>query len=327
MNLRSEGITGLLAGLLWVSATTVAYGHGANPAVAWLDNPIGVGTVVDTEFAFTWVDFDMPIPTGTATIDFHYAARRPPAYQFGEIHPLLEGTPIVQGIFEKSPDNAYTWDTSNVASGTYHIWSEVIEPPEENMAPQIISFSPGVVTIAHPGDPVHPALVLTTPDTPFRFADESYVLRWKAFDPHGTGLVKIEVGTSSLGADFETLAEGLDPAAEEYLWDTAELQDEDWYIRATISDDQGLSFVTYAQYLLLVSHPEPETDAGIVDAGSGSVDAGLEGDGGFVKTGSPDSCRCISGETSTQTSNLWLPAGLLMVLGAGRRRANKRARR
>ncbi len=89
-----------------------------------------------------------------------------------------------------------------MAPGSYYLWSEVKEPVEENTAPQIISFSPGVLTTAHPGDPVYPAVVLRTPDAPFRFADQSYTLRCKAFDPDGTSRVKLEVDTSSLGADF-----------------------------------------------------------------------------------------------------------------------------
>lgn len=305
---------------------SLAFAHGANPAVAWLDNPVGVGTVVDTELAFTWVDFDMSIPTGTATIDFYYSARRPPAYQIGEIHPLLEGTPIVQGILEKAPENRHVWDTSAVPPGAYFIWSQVIEPPEEFMAPQIISFSPGVVSIAHPGDPVHPAILMTTPDTPFRFADDSYTLSWLAFDPDGSARVKLEAGTSSMGVDFQLLAENLDPLGPSFEWDTSELEDKDWFIRATITDGRGLSFTTYSEYVLAISHPPERPDAGVADAGASDAgafdDASTAEDAGFTKGPATGKCTCTQASGSGWAWSLWL--GLFGALGL-RARGSRRA--
>lgn len=308
----------LLVALVGCGASSLAYGHGANPAVAWLDNPVGVGTVVDASFSFTWVDFDMSIPTGTATVDFHYSARRPPAYQIGEIHPLLEGTAIVQGILEKDPDNSYTWDTSEVPAGSYMIWSQVIEPPEEVMAPQIISFSPGIVTIAHPGDPVYPAVLMTTPDTPFRFADDSYELKWQAFDPDGSARVRLEAGTSSLGVDYQVLAEDLDPQLGSFEWDTSELPEVDWYIRITIEDARGLTFTTYAQYILAISHAPEPLDAGFSDAGQ-EPDAGVASDAGFTKGPATDGCRCVGPQASPRAGLLALSV-MALALTTRRRR-------
>lgn len=319
--ITAPALVGLaLAGALgWPSGDARA--HLGNPTVAWLNDPVGVGTVVDEEVTFTWVDFDMSIPTGTATVDFFYTDRRPPAYLNGEIHPLLEGTPIVQGIWEKDPDNSYTWDTSDVPAGSYFIWSVVLEPPEAILSPQIVSFSPGVLTIAHPGDEVHPALLVTTPSSPFQFADEEHVVRWQAFDPDGTGLVTIEVGTSSLGEDFETIAADLPASDESFLWITEDVPEDEWQVRATITDARGLSFTTYSQYVLQVTHVPSEVDAGVVDAGSATADAGVRGvpDAGFVEVPGGDGCRCVQPQDAAPSLLLAVGLGLLGLFASRRR--------
>lgn len=304
---------------LMLAAPVLASAHGSNPAVAWLNEPIGVGNVVDRNYTFTWVDADVPIPTGTATIDFHFTRRRPPAFANGEIHPQLFGEIVVTGIIEKQLDNTYSWDTSQVPAGSYFIWSKVIEPPEEPMAPQIISFSPGVLTVAHPGDEVHPALILTTPNTPFGFAKKSYTLRWHAFDPDSTGRVKLEAGTSSLGADFALLADDLAASQEAFEWDTSDLEETDWYIRATISDARGLTFTTYARHLLLVTRRQS------------TPDAGYPADAEQVSNPPPEGCICVDGE-KPDFVGLWLLGAIITVLrrrirSARRRIADKPARR
>lgn len=314
-----------LLGLVVSGASSPAAAHGSNPAVAWMKSPEGVGTVVDEAFTFGWADADTPIPTGTATVDFYYSARRPPAFARGDLHPLLEGAPVVRGILEKDHTNTFTWDTSAIPSGSYFLWSMVVEPPEEFMAPQIISFSPGVLTVAHPGEPVHPALIITTPATEFSFADEAFTIGWSAFDPDGTGRVRIEVGTSSLGIDYQTLVADAPAAQGELLWDTAQAPDGDWYIRGTITDGRGLSFTTYANYLLLVAHDVGAPDAGVLlDAGTARPDGGVGPDAGVKLKAPKEGCRCGGGG---EHGAGWLAALAVITTWAGRRRTRTRARR
>lgn len=278
--------------LLFAFGPATAWAHGADPAVAYITAPTGVGNVVDESVELLWVDADRSIPTGTATVDFYYTDRQPPTFQAGERPDDLVGETIVTGIWEKEMPNAYTWDTRDVPAGSYLIWSQVVEPPEENMAIQIIGLSPGIVTVAHPGDPVYPAIYLTSPASPFKFAHRSFELTWEAFDPDRTGRVRLE---AMIGADGEPLliADDLPAGLGTYTWDTSELEENDWLLKATITDGRGLSFYHYANYVLLVTHDVPEPDAGVpVDAGF--VDAGKR-DGGFVKTGTPpdqDACAC-----------------------------------
>ncbi|MEQ9497563.1 MAG: hypothetical protein RIT81_11910 [Deltaproteobacteria bacterium] len=276
-------------------APATAWAHGADPAVAYITAPTGVGNVVDESVELLWVDADRSIPTGTATVDFYYTDRQPPTFQAGERPDDLVGETIVTGIWEKEMPNAYTWDTTSVPAGSYLIWSQVVEPPEENMAIQIIGLSPGIVTVAHPGDPVHPAVYLTSPTSPFKFAHRSFELTWDAFDPDGTGRVRLE---AMIGPDGEPLliADDLPPDQGSFVWDTSQLEENDWTLKATITDDRGLSFYHYSNYVLLVTHNVPEDDAGVPDAGT--PDAGTVRDGGYVKTGEPpDTCACTAGRT------------------------------
>lgn len=312
----------VLAALLPLVGTREAMAHGGQPTVAWVNDPIGVGHVVDRSFTFTWLDFDKAISTGTATVDFYYIATRPPTFSAGTIPDPLDGTPIITGILEKDLANAHTWDTSSVPAGSYLIWSRVNEPPSEVFSPLIISYSPGVLTVAHPGDPVHPAVMITTPDTPFRFADQEFEVRYSAFDPDGTGKVKLEAGTTLDGTNFITLAEDLPAVADgAFHWDTSQLAEADWTLRATITDARGLSFTHYGRYFLLVTHLGPRPDASIPDASTqndGSVIPTY--DGGFEDPAPKkpaEGCACSAFPDRVTSAE---PMAVLLLFVALRRR-------
>ncbi len=302
----------ILVSALVMLAPALAWAHGADPAVAYITSPSGVGNVADDGIELLWVDADRSIPTGTATVDFYYTNRQPPTFQAGERPDDLEGEVIVTGIWEKEMPNEYFWDTTNVPAGSYLLWSQVVEPPEENMAIQIIGFSPGIVTVAHPGDPVHPAIYMTSPSSPFKFSDTSFDLTWEAFDPDGTGRVRLE---AQIGADGTPIliADDLPVTPNRYVWDTSGLEENDWILKATITDARGLSFYHYSPYVLLVTHDVPDLDAGVVDSGTappardGGVDAGLR-----IKGPATDSCACTARPTEASRAPWWLAVLLLI---------------
>lgn len=300
-----------------LAAPGLAIAHSGAPAVAWVNDPDDVGVIADREFTFTWIDSDQPIPTGTATIDFYYTARRPPTFQAGDLPELLEGEPIVLDIREADRTNSYTWDTSKVPAGSYLIWSRVNEPPEE-MSAEIISFSPGVLTIAHEGDELHPAVMLTTPDSPFRFADISYTVRWRAFDPDGSARLTLEAFQPG-DDDVYPIAEDLPAEAEGSVeWLTLDLPEGDYMIRAVITDARGLSFTNWSRYFLLVTHFGPPRDAGVRnDAGAvaPTPDAGARPDAGEAEAEEPG-CGCTGGPASAVPSSLML----VLLLALYRRR-------
>lgn len=262
-----------------------ASAHGSLAAVAWPTNPDGVGEIADASYTFAWVDSDQLTSTGTATIDWFYTATNPPTFPAGGIPAGLEGTPIVLGIPESDTANQYTWDTRGVAPGSYWIWSIVNEPPGERGSIQIVAFSPGVVTIAHPGDDISPAVVIKRPDSPYRWADESYVVEYAAFDPDRSGRVRLEAARASHEDELILLADDLHTSTTTFHWNTSALPEGDWLLRATLTDARGRTFSAYGRFFLLVVHATLP-DAGVPPA-DGAVDGGEPDAGPALEDGAP----------------------------------------
>ena len=281
------------------------------PPVAWPDTPRTVGEVVDEEFTLEWSDYDGPSPTGTVTVNWFYTNKMPRTFQPGVIPDDLTGNVIVRGIDEADLTNRYVWNTSTVTPGSYFVWSLIDEPPEEMALLRVVAFARGVVTIAHPGDEVHPAVIISRPDSPYYLADESFRIEYEAFDPDGTATVSLEVSSATVGEDFTVLVENLPAASKgEFIWDTKELEEGDWTIRAKITDQRGLSQLTYSRFFLRVQHNETELDAGMsqdaapvtrTDASVQRLDSGTSVGG---TTDNENSCSCDT--VSRKTDSLFV---------------------
>lgn len=328
-------------------APRAASAHGGAPAVAPILDPQRIGTVVDRSYTFRWEDADSPSPFGPATVNFYYTPAMPPTFGNRAIPMTLTGTVVVEDILEPDLENRYTWDTSEVPAGTYWIWSRVDEPPEET-SPQIISWSPAPLTIAHPGDEPGPAVAFTNPQSPFAWADERFVIRFQAFDPDESAKIRIEASHGYRGDGFFVVDERIPAGPEvEIFWNTRDLPEGDWMLRASIHDCRGQSFTAYGRFFVLVTHPGrtlPETiDAGpapppvevdwcdeVRDAGqradaadAGPLDGGAPGrdaavlDAGATDAGlpldPPEGCGCRGGGDPR-------PAALLLLLALPRRR-------
>lgn len=302
-----------LLAMLAALAPLPAFAHSGNPAEARVTAPDDVGVEADESFRITWLDTDTPIPTGTAAVNLFYTERMPPTFFPGEIPDQLEGTPIVSGIPEPDTENAYVWDTRAVPSGTYWIWSRIDEPPEPMPSPVYLSFSKGPLHVRHPGDPIGPAVRITRPNTEIAYSDQEYEIRYRAFDPNGTATVRLEAGTSLDGTGFTLIADDL-PATSTgaFVWDTSELEEADWTIRAVISDEVATS-TAYSPYFLLVTHFIPGRDAGP------RPDAGVRRDASVMdaSTTSPEDpedgeegCRCAAAPANL--GSLWLLPFLLL---------------
>jgi hypothetical protein len=131
-----------------------------------------------------------------------------------------------------------------------------------------------VITVVHGDDPVPPSVVITKPDTPFRFADQSYDVEYDAHDPDGTGTVKLEAALHGSSEPMIVLAEEL-PALDKgtFTWNVKDLPRGDYMLRATITDARGMSFSSYGRYFLLVEHFETGTDGG-AGGGGGEEEKG-----------------------------------------------------
>ena len=266
-----------LIALALLAAPASAAAHlGGVPTTAWFTAPRGVGHVVGDALTFAWTDFDDLADTQDTVIDFFFTQQMPPTYRMGAQPPGLEGTAIVKGIVEQDPTNQHVWDVSEVPPGSYFLFSIAYDPPFE-----MVAFAKGVVTVAREGDPVHPAVIFTEPDGDTDISRASYTMRWEAFDPDGTGKIRIEGTQAGDGTDLQVIAEGLDPAAGAFTWDTTEVARGEWLLRITLEDERGLSHTAWAQFFLRVADPLPGTGGSGGSGGTGGSDGtGGAGDGG-----------------------------------------------
>ena len=105
-------------------------------------------------------------PTGTITIDWYFTAQMPPTFRSAPPRPISKGRSSSAGSSRKTGPIAGSGTLSTVAAGSYFIWSWVNDLPTEVNSIRINAFSPGVVTVAHPGDLVHPSIFMPTPIRP-----------------------------------------------------------------------------------------------------------------------------------------------------------------
>ena len=323
MVLRSTAIALALVSLVLLGRIDTIWSHPGIPAPsAYPIEPRSVGTVVSSTFALTWLDFDRPIPTGTATIDWYYATQNPKTYLIGATPDDLFGELIVAGIAESNPVNRYVWDVSNVPSGSYFIWSKITEPPEENPLLQLYSFSQGVLTVHHPGDPIHPAVCFNKPDNPFTLVDEQLPMVLEAFDPDGTGRLTLEIFSRDEPENMTDIFRDRPAQSriEEPL-DTRTLEEGDYGLRFSLIDGRGLGFTAYSRWFFRVSHRLADPDAGVLDAspdsGRVSSDAGDVSDSGLE---GPEMEGCACAEVSFVPTSSPL-RGLFLLLFAGLLRA------
>lgn len=326
-------VLGSSAIALITSAPQRAVAHGAIASQAPLFDPTNPCQVVDQSFTFSWTDYNAPIPTGTATVDFYYVRDNAPTFHRGTLPRLLtmSSQPIVTGILEKDPDDIYTWDTSAVPSGSYWIWSYVREPPAELGTVSIVSFSPNVLTIAHPLDAVQPAIRITAPDDPYRWSHEKYPIRFIACDASGGARVRLEATPRADGTGLITIADDLpvprgpsgEPVEGSFEWDTRCLAEGEWTLKATITDPDDRRFSAYGVYFLLVAHLDEACERN--DGGPRRADSGV--DSGRARDASPTvggldagmsmhpnkgGCRCTS-ESGARAALLLFPAALLLL--------------
>lgn len=266
-----------------------ALAHGGNPAIAFLTTPTCTATIAQGEcYPIRWLDSDVPIITGTATVQLFATRFSPPTFPAGSIPDDLESRSmeIVNGIREADRANMHCWDTTNVAPGAYFIWSRMNEPAIE-MSLSIISWSPGTVTVVAPGEEPAMSVFVESPNSPFRFADNDFVFKTcgREAPNGGGGRVTLEVTPNRMTEEnLELIASDL-PVNSEFKWNTRCKFEGDWAIKATLTTTAGESFVNWGRYFLLVTHPFGSRDAGGLNEGCVGGDDGsvADPDGGPIE--------------------------------------------
>ena len=305
--------------------------HLGAPSLAPIAGPVEVGTVVDSSYIVRWSDYDLPISTGTATVDLFYTATNPPPNYRGQPPVGLVGEPITLGIIEKDTRNVYEWDTSTVAPGSYWIWSRVNEPPgEENSGLQFIEFSPGILTVAHPGDPIHPAVFITRPGTPVAIAQEDYEVEFVVFDPDKSSEVVVEAAPNNTDDFYEIYREVVTSTRVSFTWDTSMQMNGDWKLRATVTDQRGLSFVSHSRFFVTVSRLFFPDAGPIIDSGAITTDTGVQElqmlDSGVQETRMRppnETCACSHTVNAKVNSRSVAPLLFLISFAVIRRRRSK----
>lgn len=268
----------LLLAVLLLPAVASAHRMGV-PTTAWFTEPEGVGIVVDESFAFAWTDYDDTADTEHTTIDFYFTPAMPPTYRIGTVPSQLDGTPIVKSVPELDPTNRHVWNTTEVPSGSYFLFSIAHDNPFT-----MVVFARGVVTVAHEGDPIHPAIFVTEPDVDREAIARGHaVIRWLAFDPDESGRVRIEVTRRPDGSDLVTLAEDLDPSIGRFVWMTDGFEPGEWMVRATLEDGRGLVHQAWSRSFVQIEGQGGAGGEGGVggDGGAGGAGgAGGDGEGG-----------------------------------------------
>jgi hypothetical protein len=183
------------------------------------------------------------VASDQATIDFYYTAKNPPTYALGETPSGLEGTLIVRDVPVHDRENAYAWNTANVASGTYWIWSVINDPLSLEPDKKNFYFSPGVVTVVHQGDEIPPAVVFTPPDNPFRWPETKQLdIGYRAYDPDLSGVVRIYASRSKGGVEMTLISDDLPVGPNGHaIWEIEGLDEGEWTLKANVTDARGYS--------------------------------------------------------------------------------------
>lgn len=221
---------------------------------AEITTPRGVGDVADTSYTITWTDSDRNA-SSAASVDFYYSSADVPPIHPGTIPDGIDGEEIARGVSALDPLDRIAWDTSSVAPGAYFIWSRAYEP--RAMRPMVvINFSAGAVVVAHEGDAPAPAIALVPLENPFFWPPaDTLDIRYDAFDPDGSGTVKLEALSRERPGETLELASGLPAGGDEtYVWNTVDVPPGEYAIRATITDARGRSFVVHDRVYRVVNH-------------------------------------------------------------------------
>ena len=187
-------------------------------------------TTVDSSYTISWTASDTD---SQATISLYYDTN----------NSGYDGT-LITGSLSEGIHNSYTWNTSSLSSGNYHIYAKI----DDGVNPPAYDYGAGRITVNRV-----PSINITAPavDTT---VDGAYTISWTASDPDDQASISLYYDTNNSGYDgtliTDSLVEGTDIS---HTWNTAAISEGDYYLYAVISD--GLNEAkAYSAHPLTIDH-------------------------------------------------------------------------
>ncbi len=211
-------------------------------------------------------------------------------------------------------DNFVDWDTSAVPDGAYWIAAVNNDPPFH-----VYNLSPAPVIVSHAGKPP-PAVVVVRPDG-LGSASRTYDIQVVAV---GTGAMKMDLswgpntlmdvlGPTHAIAKAVPVAPGADGTTH-YLWDVSALPNGNYFVRASVTDDNGQSY-SDSRFAEAVFHPAGD------DGGAPPDLAAAAADGDVLKLPPPSGCSCnLNAQANALAHVNALALALVIALALRRRR-------
>lgn len=321
----------------------------------WL-TPLGVQET-NAPVTVTWIDGDTD-PTGV----FTFRARQgngPPQKHL--VEGFTDGDTVAE-VTILDPANSLLLTMEDLPTGAWSIVSETHDPPLCTVS----AFAPILVVVQHDGDPMPMGGFFTKPFAMSSVADTSALINFAAVGETAptvtlwAGVMKrvsdVDLMTIEnpedmcphMLQDFNPTHQLLDGVALEadeekgaghwaleHSWDTTEVSEESYLLRAILTNDQGESTTVYSGGMFTVYHPEvplgqrAEEDASMGADGTQedvlepnpdprrSFDVSEDVTGDHEVAQRPDTGGCTSGES---TGSGWVALAFLYAGLFGRRR-------
>ena len=188
------------------------------------------GATADSSYTISWTASD---PDNQAAISLYYDTN----------NSGYDGTLITDSLVE-GIHNSYTWNTSSLSSGNYHIYAKI----DDGVNTPVYDYGTGTITVNR-----LPSINITAPAEGATVYN-SYSIQWIASDPDHQASISLYYDTNNSGYDgtliTDRLVEGTDTS---HTWNTAAIPEGDYYLYAVIND--GINEAkAYSAHPLTIDH-------------------------------------------------------------------------
>ena len=213
----------------------VTISHNQSPNIQIVE-PNGIDDQADDSFQIRWTDED---PDNDAAISLYYDINNS-----GQ-----DGTLITGGLSENDAIDAYTWNTTSLAEGSYYVYAII----SDGVNSPVTDYSDGPVTVYHNESPI---IQVLEPNGVDDTADHDFTITWTDNDPDNNATIDLYYDANNSGEDGTLIIAGLseDDETDAYEWDTLSLANGTYYVYAVINDHQRDRAVDYSDGPVTVYH-------------------------------------------------------------------------